>query len=78
MIRRQFSELNVVRAVADGLLDYGIVRDDALPAESKRLKLGQVGHALFEPKALANKLKSLQGIIATIPLVDLLACRPVH
>ncbi len=68
----QMRSLDVVRAVADGRLDFGIVREDALPAESNRWKFGQVGYALFVPKALAKKQKSLQGIIATIPIVDLL------
>ncbi len=41
----------VDRGVADGWLDFGIVREDAMPAEMKRCKLGRIGYALFAPKA---------------------------
>ena len=41
---------DVVRGVADGRLDFGIVRDDAAPAGRKRWRLGKIGYALFAPK----------------------------
>ena len=68
----QMRSLDVVRAVADGRLDFGIVREDALPEKRKHWKLGQVGYSLFVPKALAKMRQSLQDIISTIPIVEIL------
>lgn len=39
----QLRIFDVVRAVADGRLDFGIVREDSLPAETKRWRLGSIG-----------------------------------
>ena len=39
----QMRSADVVRAVADGRLDFGIVREDAVPKEVKRWRLGEVG-----------------------------------
>jgi DNA-binding transcriptional LysR family regulator len=43
----QMRTLDVVRGVADGRLDFGIVLEDSLPPEVQRRRLGSVGYALF-------------------------------
>lgn len=48
----QMRTMDVVRAVADGRIDFGIVREDALPPEMKRQRIGSVGYAVFAANAL--------------------------
>jgi DNA-binding transcriptional LysR family regulator len=62
----------VVRAVADGRLDFGIVREDALPAETKRWRLGSVGYALFASNALWKGCATVHEIVRKTPFADLL------
>ncbi len=69
----QMRTLDIVRAVADGRLDFGIVRDDALPKGLKRWKLGQVGYALFAANALWKKTASAEEMIRKAPMIELLA-----
>lgn len=61
----------VVRAVADGRLDFGIVREDAVPAEIKRWRLGQVGYALFATKALCKGYSTVEELLQNIPVAEL-------
>jgi DNA-binding transcriptional LysR family regulator len=68
----QLRTLDVVRAVADGRLDFGIVREDALPAETKRWRLGSVGYALFAANALWKGSATVQDVIGKAPVADLL------
>jgi DNA-binding transcriptional LysR family regulator len=68
----QLRTLDVVRAVADGRLDFGIVREDALTAETKRLRLGTVGYALFAANALWKGCASAEDVIRKAPVADLL------
>lgn len=62
---------DVVRGVADGRLDFGIVRDDAVPKDMKRWKLGAVGYALFAPKAAWQRGAGVIEIIGKHPMVEL-------
>jgi len=68
----QHRTLDVVRGVADGRLDFGIVREDALPAETKRWRLGSVGYAMFAANALWKGCATVQDLIRKAPLADLL------
>ncbi len=68
----QLRTLDVVRAVADGRLDLGIVREDALPAETKRWRLGSVGYALFAANALWKSSATVQDVIGKASVADLL------
>jgi len=68
----QMRTLDVVRGVADGRLDFGIVREDSLPAETKRRRLGSVGYALFAANAFWRGSPTVQDVIAKAPLADLL------
>lgn len=68
----QSRSADVVRGVADGRLDFGIVREDAVPKETKRWKLGAIGYALFAPKAAWKKGADVNRVIATHPMADLL------
>jgi DNA-binding transcriptional LysR family regulator len=68
----QMRSLDVVRAVADGRLDFGIVREDALPKGLKRWKLGQVGYAVFAANALWKNAASAEELIAKAPVIELL------
>lgn len=67
----QLRTLDVLQGVADGRLDFGILREDALPGEMKRWKLGRVGYSLFGASALCKGLKSLAEVIENVPMVEL-------
>jgi len=69
----QLRTLDVVRAVADGRLDFGIVREDSLPPETKRWRLGSVGYALFAANAHWKGCATVQDVIQKTPMADLLA-----
>ena len=68
----QLRTLDVVRAVADGRLDFGIVREDTLSAEIKRWRLGTVGYALFATNTLWKGCASVGDVIRNAPVADLL------
>jgi DNA-binding transcriptional LysR family regulator len=68
----QLRTADVVRAVADGRLDFGIVREDAVSTEIKRWRLGSVGYALFAANALWKGCSSVEEIVRKAPMVDLL------
>ena len=68
----QMRTLDVMRAVADGRIDFGILRVDALPKETKRWKLGTVGYALFAAKTPWKPLGSVERAIEQFPMVELL------
>lgn len=68
----QLRTLDVVRGVADGRLDFGIVREDALPKETKRRRLGSVGYALFAANALWKGCATVEDVIRKAPVADLL------
>ena len=68
----QLRTLDIMRAVADGRLDFGIVRDDALPKGLKRWKLGQVGYAVFAANAFWKNAASAEDLIAKAPVIELL------
>jgi DNA-binding transcriptional LysR family regulator len=59
----------VVRSVADGRL--GIVREDAVPAEIKRWRLGQVGYGLFAAKALWKRCSTVEELLQKSPVAEL-------
>jgi DNA-binding transcriptional LysR family regulator len=58
--------------VADGRLDFGIVREDALPTETKRWRLGSVGYAMFAANALWKGCATVEDVIRKASLADLL------
>lgn len=68
----QMRTLDVMRAVADGRIDFGILRADALPKETKRRKLGNVGYALFVAKNTGKSPGYVEQAIQKFPLVELL------
>lgn len=68
----QLRTLDVVRAVADGRLDFGIVRENAVQKESKRWRLGSVGYALFAANALWNSRAEASDVLRTQPVAELL------
>ena len=68
----QLRTADVVRAVADGRLDFGIVREDAVTTEIKRWRLGSVGYALFATNALWKGCTTVQEIVCKAPIADLL------
>jgi DNA-binding transcriptional LysR family regulator len=63
---------DVVRAVADGRIDFGIVREDAVPKESKRWRLGAVGYAVFAANAFWKGSSSAQDLLSKVPVAELL------
>jgi len=69
----QMRSADVVRSVEDGRLDFGIVRDDAVPAEMKRWRLGVVGYSLFATKAHWKGQTSVEKIIDRVPFAELLS-----
>lgn len=68
----QMRTLDVVRAVADGRLDFGIVREDALPPETKRKRLGSVGYGVYGANALWRGHASANDLMGNSPVADLL------
>ena len=68
----QLRTADVVRAVADGRIDFGIVREDAVAAETKRWPLGKVGYALFAANALWKGSDSVRAILQKVPVGELL------
>lgn len=68
----QMRSMDVVRAVADGRIDFGIVREDAVPVETKRWSLGSVGYAVFASQALWKGLGSVQDLCSKAPVAELL------
>ncbi len=74
----QSRSAEVVRGVADGRLDFGIVREDAVPKEMKRWKLGTIGYALFAPKAAWKKGSGVDAVIKAHPMADLLPGGQFH
>jgi len=68
----QMRTLDVVRAVDDGRLDFGIVRDDALKPERKCWKLGKVGYSLFAATHLWKGCRTAEDLIKKAPMIDLL------
>jgi DNA-binding transcriptional LysR family regulator len=67
----QMRSADVVRAVADGRLDFGLVRDDAVPKEIKRWRLGQVGYAMFAANPLWKGSSTAEEIIRQRPVAEL-------
>jgi DNA-binding transcriptional LysR family regulator len=68
----QMRSVDVVRAVADGRLDFGNVREDAVPKEIKRWRLGEVGYALFATNALWKGRSSVVELVQNAPIAELL------
>jgi DNA-binding transcriptional LysR family regulator len=68
----QMRTMDVVRSVADGRIDFGIVREDALPPETKRLRLGSVGYAVFAANALWKGRDSAPDLLEKAPVAELL------
>ena len=68
----QMRSADVVRSVADGRLDFGIVREDAVPKEIKRWRLGEVGYALFAANALWKGHSSVGELVQNVPIAELL------
>lgn len=69
----QMRTMDVVRSVADGRHDFGIVREDALPPEMKRQRLGSVGYAVFAANALWKGSASAIDLLAKAPVAELLS-----
>ncbi|MEX1114753.1 MAG: LysR family transcriptional regulator [Akkermansiaceae bacterium] len=68
----QMRSADVVRSVADGRLDFGIIREDAVPKEIKRWRLGEVGYALFAANALWKGRASIGELVQNVPVAELL------
>lgn len=68
----QMRTLDVMRAVSDGRLDFGILREDAVPGEQKRWPIGTVGYSLFVAKALCRKERSISEVVTELPMAELL------
>lgn len=69
----QSRTLDVVRAVSDGRLDFGIVREDSLPPETKHWQLGSVGYAIFAANSMWKGCASALELAAKAPVAELLA-----
>ncbi|RYD61913.1 MAG: LysR family transcriptional regulator, partial [Verrucomicrobiaceae bacterium] len=68
----------VVRGVADGRLDFGIVRDDAVSGGMKRWKLGRIGYGLFAPKVAWERAGRLEAVMNGHPSAELLPGGAFH
>lgn len=68
----QLRSADIVRSVMDGRLDFGIVRESAVTPEMKRWKLGTIGYALFAPKSVWKANATVQDVLRTEPVGELL------
>lgn len=68
----QMRTMDVLRAVSDGRLDFGILREDAIPGEMKRWKLGRVGYSLFAAKSFWRGRNTAAEVAGAAPMADLL------
>ncbi|MES2923883.1 MAG: LysR family transcriptional regulator substrate-binding protein [Verrucomicrobiota bacterium] len=68
----QMRSADVVRSVADGRIDFGIVREDAVPSEIKRWRLGKVGYAVFAANGFWKGRSSVEELVRTVPTAELL------
>lgn len=68
----QMRSMDVVRAVDDGRLDFGIVREDALPPERKCWKLGKVGYSMFASAYFWKGCRTIEDIVRKAPMAELL------
>jgi DNA-binding transcriptional LysR family regulator len=74
----QCRSAEVARGVADGRLDFGILREDAAPEGMKRWKLGRIGYSLFAPKAAWKGDGGIDGVFARHPFGELLPGGQFH
>lgn len=63
---------DVVRAAADGRLDFRIVREDPVPKGMKQWKLGEVGCALFAANSWWKGRSSVGEMLHVVPVAELL------
>jgi DNA-binding transcriptional LysR family regulator len=68
----QMRSSEVVRAVADGRLDFGIVREDAVTPKMKRWPLGNVGYSVFAANSLWKGCSSVEELVQNAPFAELL------
>ena len=68
----QLRSADIVRGVADGRLDFGIVREDAITTDMKRWKLGRIGYALFAPKTVWKAGVTVEDVLRTVAVGELL------
>ena len=69
----QLRSLDVVRGVADGRLDFGIVRDNAVPRVGRRWKLGAVGYSVIAANGFWKGGGSATDVLRQVPVVELLS-----
>ena len=62
---------DIVRGVADGRCDFGLVREDAVPKGMKRWKLGTVGYSRFAPKVAWKRNAGVMEVIHRHPMASL-------
>lgn len=68
----QLRSADIARGVADGRLDFGMVREDAIARELKRWPLGRIGYALFAPKSVWKAGVTVAEVLGTVPVGELL------
>lgn len=68
----QLRSAEIVRGVADGRIDFGIVRESAIPPELKRWKIGRIGYALFAPVSVWNTSRTVEDALRGTPIGELL------
>lgn len=71
----QMRSKEVVRAVADGRIDLGVVRRDAVPPHLAEVSIGEIGYSLFGPKRLAPGAEKRDAceLLHSLPLVQVLS-----
>lgn len=68
----QMRSAEVVRSVADGRLDFGVVREDALPPETRRWRVAEVGYSLFAANSFWKRHAGIREILQHVPVTELL------
>lgn len=68
----QSRTLDAARGVADGRLDFAIIREDAAPAGMKCWSLGSIGYAIFAPKAAWKGGSGIESVFSKCAFGELL------
>jgi DNA-binding transcriptional LysR family regulator len=72
-VRLKFLNLatsEVVRRLADGVIDFGVVRKDAVPRPLQSVSLGVMGYSLFVPEGMRGARTGVKALEA-LPLATL-------
>lgn len=57
-----YETARIADCIVDGVVDFGLIRSDALPLSCKSIPLGIMKHSLFIPKSMLNSSKDKKAV----------------